>query len=60
MFKRIIENHQVIDITDEITPGCEEAFLYGDATVKFDGSCCAVINGEFYKRYDAKKGIPLV
>ena len=31
----------------------------GDATVKFDGSCCAVINGVFYKRYDAKgKNIP--
>lgn len=26
------------------------------ATQKFDGSACAVINGELYKRYDAKKG----
>lgn len=31
----------------------------GDATVKYDGSCCAVIDGVFYKRYDAKgKNIP--
>lgn len=28
----------------------------GIATVKYDGACCAVINGEFYKRYDCKKG----
>lgn len=59
LFTRVIENHKVIDITDEITPGCDEAFLHGTATVKFDGSCCAVINGEFYKRYDAKKGKPV-
>jgi hypothetical protein len=26
------------------------------ATQKLDGSACAVINGELYKRYDAKKG----
>ena len=25
-------------------------------TVKFDGSCCAVIDGKCYKRYDAKAG----
>ena len=28
----------------------------GYATVKVDGSCCAIIDGVFYKRYDAKKG----
>lgn len=28
----------------------------GIATEKRDGSCCAVIGGEFYKRYDAKHG----
>lgn len=28
----------------------------GIATRKFDGSACAIINGELYKRYDAKKG----
>lgn len=26
------------------------------ATRKFDGSACAIINGELYKRYDAKHG----
>ena len=43
-------------ITENITEGCEEAFKKGSATVKWDGSCCAIINGEFYKRFDAKKG----
>ena len=56
LFTRVFENRRIIDILPEITPGCEEAFLMGEATVKVDGSCCAVIDGEFYKRYDAKKG----
>lgn len=56
LFTRTFENHRIVGITDEITPGCEEAFLHGDATIKIDGSCCAIIDGVFYKRYDAKKG----
>lgn len=56
LFVRTFENHRVVGISDEITEGCKEAFLFGDATVKFDGSCCAIIGGELYKRYDAKKG----
>lgn len=28
----------------------------GTPTRKFDGSCCAIIDGKIYKRYDAKKG----
>ena len=56
LFVRKFEGHKIVDITDEITPGCEEAFLNGIATVKWDGSCCAIIDGVFYKRYDCKKG----
>ena len=56
VFKRVFDNHRIVDILDEITPGCEEAFLHGIATEKYDGSCCAIINGELYKRYDAKAG----
>lgn len=56
LFTRIYENHRVVGIKDEITPGCEDAFKNGIATIKIDGSCCAIINGKFYKRYDAKKG----
>lgn len=56
LFVRKFEGHKIVDITDEITPGCEDAFLNGIATVKWDGSCCAIIDGVFYKRYDCKKG----
>jgi hypothetical protein len=52
----VFDGHKIIAVTYDITPGCEEAFKHGKATVKFDGSCCAIINGEFYKRYDAKAG----
>ena len=56
LFTRVFHEGSVIDILPMITPGCEEAFKNGIATVKIDGSCCAIINGKFYKRYDAKKG----
>lgn len=56
LFTRIYKNHKIVGITDEITPGCEEAFKNGVATIKIDGSCCAIIDGKFYRRYDAKKG----
>ena len=56
LFERIYENHKVVGITENITEGCEEAFKKGIATVKWDGSCTAIINGEFYRRFDAKKG----
>lgn len=59
LFERVFENHKIVDVTPNITAGCEEAFLHGIATIKIDGSCCAIINGEFYKRYDTKgKAIP--
>mgnify|MGYP006988827412 FL=1 len=56
LFERVFEGHKIVDILPNIMPGCEEAFLHGEATIKYDGSCCAVIDGEFYKRYGAKKG----
>lgn len=56
LFKRVFEGHKIVDILDEITPGCEEAFRVGTPTIKLDGACCAIIDGVFYKRYDAKKG----
>ena len=57
LFVRQFENHRVIKVTEEVIPGMEWV-LDGDgiATEKIDGSCCAIINGEFYKRFDAKKG----
>lgn len=57
LFERQYENHKVVNITPKVTDGCEFVLNgEGVATVKFDGSCCAIINGTFYKRYDAKKG----
>lgn len=57
LFKREFANHKVVKVLPEVTPGMEWV-LYGEgvATEKIDGSCCAIINGEFYKRFDAKKG----
>ena len=57
LFERIYENHKVVGITDKVMPGMEWVLEgEGVATVKWDGSCCAIIDGKFYKRYDAKKG----
>jgi hypothetical protein len=57
LFVRKFENHKVVEITDEVTKGMEWVLRgEGVATIKWDGSCCAIINGELYKRYDAKKG----
>lgn len=57
LFERIYENHKVVGITDKVTPGMEWVLQgEGVATLKIDGSCCAIIDGVFYKRYDAKNG----
>lgn len=57
LFHREYENHKVVGITEQTTPGMEWVLAdEGVATIKIDGSCCAIIGGKFYKRYDAKKG----
>lgn len=56
LFVRIFDGRKNTGITREIAPGCEEAFLHGVPTIKHDGACCAIIDGVFYKRYDAKNG----
>lgn len=57
LFERVFENHRIVGITDKVTPGMEWVLEgEGVATIKLDGSCCAIIDGVFYKRYDAKKG----
>lgn len=56
LFERVFENHKKVGIKPNVTEGMEWVLNgEGFATVKVDGSCCAIINGEFYKRYDAKK-----
>lgn len=60
LFERKFENHHVTEILPNVTNGMEWVLDgEGIATVKIDGSCCAIINGEFYKRYDAKNGKPV-
>lgn len=57
LFERVYKNHKVVDVLPNVTEGMQWVLDgEGIATVKIDGSCCAIINGEFYKRYDAKKG----
>jgi hypothetical protein len=57
LFEREFSNHKVVGIKPNVTEGMEWVLEgEGIATIKLDGSCCAIINGEFYKRFDAKKG----
>ena len=57
LFKREFQDHRVISISPELSRADLAWVLAGDgiATEKIDGACCAIINGRFYKRYDAKK-----
>jgi len=60
LFKRVFENHRIKEVLPEVEPGLEWVLNgEGVATEKHDGSCCAIINGELYKRYDAKNGKPI-
>ncbi len=57
LFKRVFDNNRIVKVTSEVSDGMDWVLDgKGYATIKYDGSCCAIINGEFYKRYDAKKG----
>lgn len=57
LFEREFENHKVTKVTPRVTPGLEWVLEgKGYATEKLDGSCTAIIDGVFYKRYDARKG----
>lgn len=57
LFEREFKDHNVVKVLPKVHPGMEWVLEgEGIATVKYDGACCAVINGEFYKRYDCKKG----
>lgn len=57
LFVRHFINERDFILTREVTPGLEWVLEgKGDATIKIDGSCTAIIDGKFYKRYDAKNG----
>lgn len=57
LFQREFDHHRVVNITDQLTSPELAWVLAGEgiATEKIDGACCALIGGQFYKRYDAKK-----
>ena len=57
LFQREFDRHRVVNITDQLTSPELAWVLAGEgiATEKIDGACCALIGGQFYKRYDAKK-----
>lgn len=47
-------------VINEINP--DNAWVFDDgvvATRKWDGTACAIIDGQLYKRYDVKKGKPV-
>ena len=54
LFKKNPEN--LGRVINELNPKNAWVYESGIATRKFDGTACAIINGELYKRYDAKKG----
>lgn len=45
-------------VIDEVNPINEWVIGFSYATRKYDGTACAIIGGELYKRYDAKNGKP--
>lgn len=57
LFNREFQDHNVISISPEVSKPELAWVLAGEgvATEKIDGACCAIIDGRFYKRYDAKK-----
>ena len=60
LFERKFDDSRVKEVLPVVTKGMEWV-LDGDgiATIKYDGACCAIIKGEFHKRYDAKNGKPV-
>lgn len=57
LFEREFSNHEPVSIKNVVFPGMEWVLQgEGIATEKIDGSCCAIIDGKLYRRYDAKRG----
>lgn len=53
LFKRDYAGHR--EVYDEVVPGAEWVLDgEGMATLKYDGTCCMMLEGVLYKRYDRK------
>ena len=61
LFKRVFDDKHNKIILNEVTEGLEYILTDENVipTIKWDGSCCAIIDNELYKRYDAKRGKPI-
>ena len=58
LFVREYEGRNIVNLLPQVNDNLDSV-LTDDSyipTVKWDGSCCSLINGKFYKRYDAKRG----
>lgn len=54
LFEREFENHRPT-LLQSVSEGCEWVLEgVGKATVKYDGTACAVIGGKLYARYDCR------
>ena len=57
LFVRNFLSKHEFELTEKVEPGMEWVLNgEGIATVKIDGTATAIIDGVFYKRYDAKAG----
>lgn len=57
LFVREFLGHDLLRTLNRVTPGCEWVIKgEGVPTEKVDGSCCAVMGGKLYKRFDYKPG----
>lgn len=55
LFQRNYDGDRLV--RDEIVPGAEWVMAgEGQATRKYDGTCCLVENGKLFKRYEVKAG----
>lgn len=60
LFERQFENHRIVQVLPNVSHDLEWVLTgEGVATIKWDGACCAIIDGKLYKRYDAKHGKPV-
>ena len=57
LFVRVIENGKIVKVLEDVAPGLEWVLEgEGEATEKVDGAACAIIDGQLFRRYDAKVG----
>ena len=55
LFQRNYDGDRLV--RNEVVPGAEWVLAgEGEATIKFDGTCCLVRDGKLFKRYEVKRG----